>query len=430
MNNHTSFLYNLAKNRLFKINRSLTGNGNKETLKIFKKIETNLKIKSFKSTQKVYNWEIPKEWNVKKAYVIDKFKKKIIDFNNNNLHLVGYSIPIRKKIRRDKLIAHLHTLKNQPDVIPYVTSYYKSYWGFCVSDYEKDNIIKKYNKNDFFEVCIDSNFNKNGRMHYAEYYIKGKSKKEILISTYICHPQMANNELSGPIISMSLINFFKKKNNNYSIRFLFIPETIGSIAYIHKNIKKLKKNVIAGYNLTCLGDTKNYSCIFSKYNNTISDKVLKETYKELNIKYNEYSFNEIRSDERQYNSYGIDLPIATVTRSLYGKYKEYHTSDDNFEYISLKGINESMYLLKKVLLNIDKSIIPITKTFCEPKLGKKNLYPKISDKSINVFSKRILNFLQYSDGKNNLFHISKKIKVNNDEINKIYKILLKNNLIY
>ena len=241
---------------------------------------------------------------------------------------------------------------------------------------------------------------------------------------------MANNELSGPIISMSLINFFKKKNNNYSMRFLFIPETIGSIAYIHKNIKKLKKNVIAGYNLTCLGDTKNYSCIFSKYNNTISDKVLKETYKELNIKYNEYSFNEIRSDERQYNSFGIDLPIATVTRSLYGKYKEYHTSDDNFEYISLKGINESMYLLKKVLLNIDKSIIPITKTFCEPKLGKKNLYPKISDKSINVFSKRILNFLQYSDGKNNLFHISKKIKVNIDEINKIYKILLKNNLIY
>jgi len=421
--------YNLAKNVLFPICRSISGDGTYKTLKIIKKKFSNLKIIKFKSGKKVFDWKVPPEWNISDAYVLDKNKRKIIDFKKSNLHVVGYSQKISTYINKDHLLKKIHSIKQQPSAIPYITSYYKKYWGFCASDETKKIIKKNYNSNDKFKVCIKSNFKNNGNIKLGEYFLKGKSKQEILISTYICHPSMANNELSGPIVAMCLMDYFKKKTLQKSIRFLFIPETIGSISYLSKNLNYLKKNVIAGYNLTCIGDEREYGCMFSKYKNTFSDKALIKAYKELKIKYKEFSFIENGSDERQYNSYGVDLPIASIFRSKYGTYPEYHTSLDNFEFVTLKGIKGGFNVAKKSIEIILKTIIPKTKIICEPQMGKRNLYPSISSKNNMHKSKKLMNFLQYSDGKNDLREISKIIKCSHKEAMNIYKTLKQNNLI-
>ena len=255
-------IYEVIKN-LFPINRSLTGNGNRKTLKILNSVCKNLKILEFESGKKVYDWKIPEEWNVEDAYI--KYKnKKIIDFKKNNLHLVSYSEPIDEILSYKELNKNLYSIKEKPNAIPYVTSYYKKNWGFCLTYNQKKEILKNYSYKDKFKIIIDSNFKKNGLMHYGEIYIPGKSKEEILITTYICHPSMANNELSGQLIALAITKHFEKKKNLKSIRILFIPETIGAIAYIHKNYDRLKKDVIGGYVVTCIGDDRNYSFLETK----------------------------------------------------------------------------------------------------------------------------------------------------------------------
>ena len=298
----TNKFYKLGKEKLYTINRSITGNGVRKTLKIIKREFPKLKIIEVKSNQKVFDWRIPSEWNVKSAYVLDKNKKKIIDFKNHNLHLVNYSMAMKKIIQKKELIKRLYSLPNKPNAIPYVTSYYKKNWGFCISHNFKKEIIKKYKNIDKFKIVIDSNHNSKGSLTYGELIIKGKSDQEILISTYICHPSMANNELSGPIVSMALIKNFIKKKPKKTLRFLFIPETIGSIVYLNKNLNELKKKCIGGFNLSCIGDEKKHSCMLSKYQDSVSDKALLSAYKILNIKYKRFSFLERGSDERQYNS--------------------------------------------------------------------------------------------------------------------------------
>ena len=199
--------YNIARKKLYPLNRSLTGQGVRDTLNIIKKEFPKLKIIKLKSGKKVFDWKIPPEWNVSNAYIIDKYNNKIIDFNNNNLHLIGYSIPINRLLSKKELLKNLYFLKKQKNAIPYITSYYKRRWGFCISYKQFKIIDKKYSSDDNFKVVIKSKLNKNGFLNYGEIILKGKSKKEILISTYICHPSMANNELSGPIVSMALINY-------------------------------------------------------------------------------------------------------------------------------------------------------------------------------------------------------------------------------
>ena len=422
--------YNIAKIKLFSITRSLTGDGVKKTLNIIKKEFPKLKIKKFKSGAKVFDWNIPEEWNVKDAYVLDKHNNKIIDFKKNNLHLVGYSIPVKKKITKRELFKNLYFLKNQPKAIPYITSYYKRRWGFCVSYNEYKILKKRYSVKDKFKVVIDSNLNKKGNLNYGELILKGKSKKEILISTYICHPSMANNELSGPIVSMGLINYFKNKKLNKTLRFIFIPETIGSISYLSKNLKYLKKNVIGGYNLSCIGDERQHSCMFSKYQNSPSDEAIIAAYKQLRIKnYKIYSFLKRGSDERQYNSPGVDLKISSIFRTKYGEYPEYHTSLDDFNLVTLKGCYGGFYVAKKAIEILQEKIYPITTIICEPQLGKRGLYPTLSTKNKTKENKNYRNFLQYADGTNSLEKISDLIKLNLVSVKKIYRLLLKKNLI-
>ena len=425
--------YLLAQKKLFELNRSLTGVGVRKTLKIIKKKHKELKIKKIKSGTKVFDWKVPEEWNVSEAYILDKNHRKIIDFKNNNLHLMSYSRPISKKLKKKELFKHLYSIKNKPTAIPYVTSYYEKNWGFSVSENQKRKIKQNYNNNDKFKAVIKSNFKKNGNLNYGELLISGKSKKEILISTYICHPSMANNELSGPIVSMALIDFFKRKKLKMSLRFIFIPETIGSIAYINKNFNKIKFNVIGGFNLSCIGDERNHSCMTSKYGNTLIDRSLTEAYKKLNIKYKKYSFLERGSDERQFNSPGVDIPMASIFRTKYGEYKEYHTSLDNFNVVTVKGLTGGFNVVKQSIEIIMNKIIPLNKFLCEPQMGKHNLYPAISNffkkKESWNFTRSIMDFLQYADGKNELEYISKLINLNYSKTKKIYFFLKRRKLI-
>ena len=425
----TDKYYSLAKKKLFPICRSITGDGIRSSLKIIKKKFPDLKITEKKSNTRVFDWKIPPEWNIKDAYVKDKYNKKIINFKKNNLHIVSYSIAVDKFISKKELLKRIHTIPKYPNAIPYVTSYYKKNWGFCSTYSQKKNITNSYKDDDKFKVVIDSSHKKEGSLTYGELTIKGKLQQVILISTYLCHPSMANNELSGPIVSLALIEYFQKKLPDKTLKFIFIPETIGSITYLNKNLNLLKKRMIGGFNLSCIGDEKNHSCMLSKYGKSKSDKALLRAYKKLRIKYKLYSYLERGSDERQYNSPGIDLGVSSIFRSKYNTFNEYHTSHDNFKLVTKKGIYGGYKVAKTAIEILLKMQIPKNLILCEPQMSKKNLYHSLSNNKIKQNTKNIMNFLQFADGSNELKEISKYIKCNLAETKKIYDILLKKRLI-
>jgi aminopeptidase-like protein len=422
--------YNFAQKKLFPINRSLTGKGNLKTLHLLKKKNNLIKIKRIKSGTKVFDWKVPYEWVVYDAYVLDKNKQKIIDFNKNNLHLIGYSTKKKIKLKKKDLLKKIFFLKSRPKAIPYLTSYYKKNWGFCLSYNDYKKIKNNYKSQDSFKIFINTKFKKNGNLLYGEALIKGKSKKEILISTYICHPSMANNELSGPIVSLCLLKYFSKKKLKKTLRFIFISETIGSIAYLAKNFNQLKNNLEGGFNLTCIGDNRKHSCLLSKIEDSASDEALLDAYKKLKInKFKIYSFLERGSDERQYNSPGIDLPITSIFRTKYGCYPEYHTSEDDFNLVTVKGITGGYRVAKTAIENLLNKIVPKYKYLCEPQMGRRNLYHNISRIRTKLPVRNIMDFLQYADGYSSIKKISKKINLSVIKTKKIYLKLKKENLI-
>ena len=427
MKNDISRYIRLGKN-LFPICRSLTGNGNRKTLGILKKKIKNLKLIEIPSGTKVYDWTVPPEWNIKSAYVKDSENNKIIDFKNNNLHLVNYSIPINKNIKFEELKKKIFSLKKQPKFIPYVTSYYKRDWGFCISYNYLNKLKKKYSNSSKFKIEIDSSLNSKGSLTIGEAIIKGKSKKEILISTYLCHPSLCNDNLSGILLSTMLYEYFKKKNNYYSIRFVFVPEIIGSICFINKKIKELKKNFIAGYNLTCVGDERIFSFLPSKNENSLSNLAAYKIFKKKKINFKKYNYIDFRSDEGNYNSYGVGLDVATFCRSKYGDYSEYHTSADNFTVMTKRGLKTSFDVMKDIIEDIMKTIRPFSKIICEPQLGKRGLHPLLGTKGSSIKVKKYINFLQFADGKNDLEKISKIIGISLKDCKKIYQILKKKKL--
>ncbi len=422
--NTSQKIFQLAK-LLWPLNRSLSGKDTVKTLSILKKTFKNLKIKRINSGKKVFDWQIPEEWQIKDAWIKDENKKVILDFKKNNLSIVGYSIPVNKVIDLKSLKKKLYSLPDQPNAIPYVTSYYKKDWGFCMS-YNK----KKKLKNKNYHVFIDSKFKK-GHLHYGEILLKGKSKKEIFLSTYICHPSMANNELSGPCLTIFLSKWIASiKDRYYSYRIIFIPETIGSIFYIRNNLKSLKKNVQAGFVITCVGDQRTFSYLPSRKGNTLSDQVSKHVLKWYTKKYKKYTWLDRGSDERQYCWPGIDLPISSVMRSKYGSYPEYHTSLDKLgKVVTKKGLSESYSLYQKIILNLEKNYKYISNTLCEPFLSKRNLYSNLSIKNNNYNSKIILDILSYCDGKHSLLDISDKLNMSSEIVYRNIKNLIKLKLI-
>lgn len=390
--------------RLFPINRSLTGNGNRETLKMLSEL-VDLKIYEVPSGTNCFDWTVPSEWNVKEAWVKNSKGEKVIDFEKSNLHLLGYSEPFKGKLSLGELKQHLHSLPNQPDLIPYMTSYYKKRWGFCITHTQLESLPE-----DEYEVLIDSSLDEAGSMTYGEAFIEGEQKEEIFLSTYICHPSLANNELSGPLVTAHLYKELKKrKKPRYSYRFIFIPETIGSIYYLSVNGEDLRKKMIAGYVVTCIGDNGPFTYKRSRRKNTITDRAAELILKQTETDYKIYDFFPTGSDERQYCSPGFNLPVGSLMRTMYGKYPEYHTSADNRDFISFAAMEESVNKYLKIIDVIENNYTYInTIPYCEPQLGKRGLYPTLgSQKGMADFTKCMMWLLNYADGEHDILDIAK-----------------------
>lgn len=396
-------IYRLA-GEIFPICRSITGDGVRQTLKIIQKRLPSLNICEVDSGTKVLDWEIPDEWNIREAYIDNSKGERIIDFKNNNLHVLGYAEPIDKYMTLTELKNIIYTQPDQPEVIPYVTSYYKRRTGFCMSDKQMKEL-----QEDTYHVCIDSSFSK-GKLTYGEIIIPGETQKEVLLSSYICHPSMANNECSGPSLLTFVAQEIMKKRRKYTYRVIFVPETIGTITYLHYNLSTLKENVIAGYNLSCVGDNRMYSFVASKNEDTLSEKVLEKVLNDNRVKYKKYSFLQRGSDEKHYGMPGIDLPIVTFSRSKYGEYPEYHTSADNMNIISPEGFEGSFDVIMECLNIIEENKIYAMNILGMPQLGKRNLYPSLSRKGIyDEELMAMLNLMTYVDGKMDLLEVSERI---------------------
>ncbi|EAI3784396.1 DUF4910 domain-containing protein [Campylobacter jejuni] len=394
-------MYELAC-ELFPIPRSITGQGFRASLEILNKTLGGgiLKFHSIKSGTKVFDWIVPDEWNVKEAYIITPEGEKICDFKKHNLHLLNYSEAIDQEIELEELQDHLYSIEEMPDGIPYVTSYYKRRWGFCLTHNERKKLKKgKY------KVYIDAKHDENGFLDYADFILPStqNSKDEILISTYLCHPSMANNELSGPVVAIFLAKWLLSlKERRYNYRFVIIPETIGSIVYLSKHLEHLKKHVKAGFVLSCLGDDHAYSLIHTPKENTLSDKVALHTLKNKE-NFKAFSFLDRGSDERQYNAPLVNLGIVGVCRTRYGNYDGYHNSKDDLNFISEKGLMGGLQSMQEMILNLEINAVYENTIVCEPNLGKRGLYHTLSTANDIPLA---CNFLAYCDGENDIIDIA------------------------
>ena len=425
-----SNIYNFIKD-IFFITRSITGAGNRQTLNKIKDILPELKIHEVPTGTEAFDWPIPKEWNIRDAYITNESGEKIVDFKNNNLHVVNYSTPINKTVTLAELNEHLYSIPDKPTAIPYITSYYNERWGFCLRHDQREKL-----KDGNYNVYIDSDL-EDGHLVYGELIIPGKSEKEILLSTYICHPSMGNNECSGIGVTTFLAKWLSSlEEREYTYRIVFVPETIGAIVYLSKNFEVMKKNTIAGFVVTCVGDNLKYSLMPSREGNTLADKVAKHVLNNFVDEYDEYSFLSRGSDERQYCHPTIDLPVVSIMRSKYGTFPEYHTSLDNLDFISPEGLEGAYSIIKKCISLLEGNKCYVNQVFCEPKMSKRNLHPKEwhmrhlgNREDLKKRNTDMMNVMVYSDGKNDVIDISEKININFEECFEYISILSENNLL-
>ena len=387
--------------------RSITGDGVRQTLKKMQSICPNLTIHEVESGTQVFDWQVPKEWNCRAAYIENSKGKRIVDFGENNLHVVGYSVPVDTYVNKEELAKIIHTYPKLPEAIPYVTSYYKESYGFCMSEKQWQSLPE-----DTYHIVIDSEL-KQGSLTYGEIIAPGETEKEILFSTYVCHPSMANNELSGPGVSIKLAEQLSKGGHRYTYRFVYVPETIGSITYLSQKYMELKRKVVAGFNLSCLGDDLAYTYVASKYGNTLADKVAQIVLQHIDPTYHKYNFLKRGSDERQYNMPGIDLPVCGLYRSKSNEYPQYHTSLDNMDFVTPKALEKSYEMLLAIIQALEGNFTYQATCLCEPQLGRRGLYPKTSVRGGSRASGAFhyIDFLAYADGTNDLLDISKWIEL-------------------
>ena len=411
---------------LFPICRSITGNGVRQTLQILRDIVPKMTLHEVPSGTQVFDWTVPKEWNIRDAWIKNSKDEKILDFQKTNLHVMGYSLPVDKKVTMAELLPLIHTQLDQPDVIPYVTSYYKERYGFCMTQNQKDALPE-----DTYHIYIDSEL-KIGSLTYGEILIPSTegNEDEIFLSTYVCHPSMANNELSGPAVTIYLAKWLlEKKHRRYNYRIIFIPETIGAITYLSQHLPEMKKRIRAGFNISCVGDDRTYSYVASRYGDTLADKVAKNVLSFRYPEYKRYSFLQRGSDERQYNAPGVDLPVCTVCRSKYSEYPEYHTSKDDMGLISPSGLQGAYEVYCEIIEALEHNYIYEIQCLCEPQLGKRGLYPTTSQKGSYDDIKSMMNFIAYADGSNDLVDISNRIHTPVKQLIPIVEKLSENHLI-
>lgn len=413
-------IYNLIRT-LLPIQRSICGEGSREVLKVIKK-HLPIAERAVKTGSRVFDWTVPKEWQIRDAYIKDGRGKKIVDFKKSPLHVVSHSTAVNKKMSLSALKKHLFTLPDHPAWIPYRTSYYQENWGFCLAHRELRSL-----KAGKYEVHIDSEL-KAGHLDYGELLIKGKTKQEFLLSTYFCHPAMANDNQSGVALLTMLAKKISTMNPHYSYRVLFVPETIGSLAWLQKNQKQLK-NIKHGLVVTCVGDKGMLTYKKSRQGDAEIDLVAEKVLAESGQKYRILDFYPMGSDERQYCSPAFNLPVGSLMRTPYGQYPEYHTSADNLSIISEQPLEETFKQYVKIIEAIDQSERYINRyPKGEAFLGGKNLYRNTGGRTITDAGV-IFWILNFSDGHHSLLDISIRSKLPLGRIRRAAAILEKHKLI-
>jgi aminopeptidase-like protein len=415
-------MYDLVS-ELYPICRSITGNGVRRSLNVLKKY-IPLEIHEVPTGTKVFDWFIPKEWNIRDAFVKDSRGNKVIDFRKSNLHVLNYSIPVQKKASLRELKEHLFTLPEHPEWIPYRTSYYDENWGFCLSHKE---FLKL--KEDNYEVSIDSNLDK-GHLTFGEYFIKGHLSDEVLISTHICHPSLCNDNLSGITLATFLARKLSNTRQEYSYRFLFIPGTIGSITWLslnESNLSRIKHGLVAA----CVGDSGRFTYKKSRQGIATIDRAVQNVLRNSAHNYDVQDFFPYGYDERQYCSPGINLPMGCLMRTPHGCYEEYHTSADNLNFVQPQYLSESFWVYTSVFYVLENNKTYVNRNpNCEPQLGSRGLYSKIGG-GVESKSKQLamLWVLNMSDGTHSLLDISERSDIRFDLIKETADILVAHDLL-
>jgi aminopeptidase-like protein len=386
---------------LYPICRSITGNGVRETLRIISR-HIPLDIYNVPTGTQVFDWTIPKEWNIKDAYVKNSRGERIIDFRKSNLHVVNYSVPVRKRVRVSELQAHLHTLPDHPDWVPYRTSYYNENWGFCVAH----SWLTTLNDEEY-EVCIDSSLEP-GFLTYGEYFLPGDSSDEVLISCHVCHPSLANDNLSGTALSTFLAKYLSAKKNRYSYRFLFIPGTIGSIAWLSQNESGTSR-IKHGLVLASLGAGDRFTYKKSRRGDAEIDRATCNALRHSGTRYEVREFSPYGYDERQFCSPGFNLPVGCLMRAPNGQFPEYHTSADNMNFVQPSLLAQSFEVVLEILDVIEGNGVYLNRNpKCEPQLGKRGLYRATGGVKSPADELVMLWVLNLSDGKQSLLDIAER----------------------
>ena len=391
--------------RLWPICRSITGNGLRESLKIIQEL-LPLEIYEVPSGTPVFDWLIPDEWNIEDAWLETPDGRRICRFKDNNLHVVNYSTPVDRELSWGELEPHLHSLPSMPEAIPYLTSYYKDNWGFCI-DHQSYEALPREGK---YRAVIRST-KAPGSLSYGEAVLPGSSGKEILFSTYLCHPSMAINELSGPLVTAFLYRELAKlKDRKYTYRFLFAPETIGVIAYLDRIGEHFKQHLEGGYVVTCVGHEGKFTYKRSKHKTSETDRIAEHVLKYAGVETELMNFAVGGSDERQYCSPGFNFAVGSIMRTMYKAYPEYHTSFDNENILSYKGLRETVEIYTEVAKTFELNEAYKNKVqYCEPQLGKRGLYPsttQLEQDKDHLY--KLLHFLSYADGKTDLLSIAEE----------------------
>lgn len=410
---------------LFPIPRSITGPGVRQTLAYLQTLIPELTVQEVPSGTAAFDWTVPDEWTIRGAYIEDPAGHRIVDFANNNLHVLGYSEPVDRFVSLEELQNHLHSRPDMPDAIPFVTSYYKRRWGFCLTHRQREQLPPGE-----YHVVIDSDL-KPGVLNYGEVIIPATgasaSDREILLSTYICHPSMANNELSGPVVTTALARWLAAlPERRYTYRILFIPETIGSIVYLSRHAEHMKAHTDAGFVLTCVGDDRQYSYLPSRTGDTLADRVAQHVLRHHAPDYVEYTFLHRGSDERQYCSPLINLPVAVIMRTRHSDYPEYHTSLDDLSVITPEGLAGAYTAYQTAIQTLEVNATYRVTVPCEPQLGKRGLYNTLSHDS--GYSP-IDHLLAFADGDHDLVEIGEIVGMPVVELAQAAEILVEHGLL-
>ena len=402
---------------LYPICRSITGNGLRETLTILRR-HIPLEIIEVPTGTKVFDWTVPKEWNIRDAYLKNANGERVIDFQKSNLHVLNYSCPINKKVSLRELKEHIYTIPDHPDWIPYRTSYYRENWGFCMRHNQFLSL-----SDEEYEVCIDATLF-DGSLTYGELFIPGRSSEEILLSTHVCHPSLCNDNLSGIAIATFLAKGLWGLSLKYSYRILFIPGTIGSITWLSQNENNVSR-IRHGLVLACLGDRGRFTYKKSRRSNADIDRSVVHVLKSSGGDYEVLEFIPFGYDERQYCSPGFNLPVGCFMRTPHGQYPEYHTSADNLDIVSAEQLSESLSKLKSILFILDNNATYLNQNpKCEAQLGKRGLYQMVGgQQDTRTRELAMLWVLNLSDGGNSLLDIAERASLSFDLVKEVADIL-------